>query len=118
LPPSKPNDDEMSDYHTTSSKDPALQSKLRHYIVAFLNRELPSSPSTRSRLGKVVWNLPKKEQHSTWVLTEDWSVAPSRQELAEQTGFQIQEVKDTTSRHRCRIGESSVLVRGRGALER
>jgi hypothetical protein len=93
---------------STDSQDEDLRDCLIQYLFAYLNRLVPSSPSLPALYGLLSYAEPKTAPPSSWHLTYDTSLFPSRVEFAKIFGSSLPTVLKT---YRCVGAElvSSIL---------
>ncbi|KAN0110109.1 hypothetical protein V8E51_006496 [Hyaloscypha variabilis] len=80
---------------STDSEDEGLRDRLIQYLRAYLNREVADSPPEPALYGQVAYAEPKMAPPTTWHLTYDTSLFPSRRDLAKQLGEELDTVKKT-----------------------
>jgi hypothetical protein len=79
---------------STDSQSKDFRVKLLRYLLAFFNRELPTSSKDPSLIGTVLSGVdPKTATSKSWHLTYDNSLAPHRSDLLENFGLGFDEHK-------------------------
>ena len=77
------------------SQDKDQRDEHLQYLLAFLNRRLPSSPKSPSLLGEVAWAEPKEAPSNTWYLSSDESVLPHRTDFSNIRPLTEKEIKES-----------------------